>query len=144
MSTEPASPLGIRFPIRDLDELIGALRELGALRQALGDPDEDARVGTASLIRFLAGTSDEPAGRAPAAQLGQPKRCPVCRQGIVIEIFVCAPAIEGYLCDGCDAFWLRREEISVSDCITLAGYLEAVGIAPGPTAYTVRGALFGS
>ncbi len=55
--------------------------------------------------------------------------CPCCDgQGLIKHILVKPLNLEGYLCDECNAFWLKKEDISEEVFLEYGPYVKEKGL----------------
>lgn len=54
--------------------------------------------------------------------------CPRCNQGYIREVRINALALDGFLCEECDALWLRRSDIGPSNFVDFSTFMEARGL----------------
>jgi len=55
--------------------------------------------------------------------------CPQCdEQGFVRRIRIIPLKTEAFLCDECDAFWLKKEDISLEKLMDFTTFLESRGL----------------
>jgi hypothetical protein len=54
-------------------------------------------------------------------------RCQRCGQGVVLEVRLNSLSEVAYLCDECEALWLRREQIGPEGFVDFSTYMESHG-----------------
>ncbi len=54
--------------------------------------------------------------------------CTRCKQGSVLEVFIPALAITGFVCNECEALWFKKEEISPSGFVDYGTFMQSKGL----------------
>ncbi len=132
----------IRFPIRDLADLTEALKALDALYFGAENVVSYMRHGSEGLIEFLealqAGVELQAAAQPDEASGGTSLTCPTCMAGTIVEVHIAALDMDAFMCEACEALWLRYEEISETGAITYETLMEGLGQPADRTAITVN------
>jgi len=54
--------------------------------------------------------------------------CPRCNQGFIREVHINALDVDGFLCEECDALWLRRDQIDPGSFVDFTTFMEGRGL----------------